>query len=175
MITVARWTGLMVVGLTAVMLTVSVLPVMAADDSPPDPSYGNVYDNPSIDEIICGWGFDCPTTSTYEKQSLNFDANGSLKSGTLLGGSDMDPINGPVGGPIQVASQIVNLLLTTLGLFCLAVTVYGGYIWMMARGNEEEAKRAKDIITGTVMGLFFILASYGITAYVFRSVVNFTN
>lgn len=114
-------------------------------------------------------------TTAYTQQSLNFDTNSSLKNGTQLGGAEVDPVGGLSGGPIVVASQIVNVLLTTLGLFCFAMTVYGGYIWMIARGNEEEVKRAKDIITGTVIGLLFILASYGVTAYVFRSVINFTN
>ena len=69
--------------------------------------------------------------------------------------------------PITVASRIINVVLGIIGVFLLVLLVYGGYIWMNARGNEEEVKKAKRIIQGAIIGLIIILASYGITWYVF--------
>ncbi|MBI2416212.1 MAG: hypothetical protein HYV33_06170 [Candidatus Kerfeldbacteria bacterium] len=110
----------------------------------------------------------------YQTQNLTLDYNKRLENGTQLGAYEVTD-QGPTGGPVVIASQIVNLLLLLLGTFSLCLMFYGGYIWVMSRGNEEQAKRAKDIIIGTVTGLVVILASYSIMSYVFRSIVDITD
>lgn len=77
-------------------------------------------------------------------------------------------------GPLLTAALIVNFLLQLLGAIAIALTVYAGYVWLMARGNADEVKRAKDILAGSAIGLLLILASYSITSYIFRSFVNIT-
>ena len=114
-----------------------------------------------------------PGLAYYTQKTLNFDADSTLHNNTKLGGSDVT-VNGPTDGPVVIASQIVNLLLLTLGLFCIALLIYAGYIWLIARGNKEEAEKAKKIITGTVIGLLVVLTSYGVTEYIFRTIVNAT-
>lgn len=78
------------------------------------------------------------------------------------------------GGPVDIVAQIINMLLGLLGLFSLIMFIYGGYVWMIARGNEDEIGKAKDILTGTVIGLLLILASYSIMNYLFYSFVGLT-
>lgn len=70
----------------------------------------------------------------------------------------------------KVAS-IVNYALSLLGIVFLLLMVYGGYIWMMARGEEGEAKRAKDIITMGVIGLAIVIAAYAITFFVVQRLI----
>ncbi len=70
----------------------------------------------------------------------------------------------------KVAS-IVNYALSLLGIIFLLLMVYGGYIWMMARGDEGEAKRAKDIITMGVIGLAIVIAAYAITFFIVQRLV----
>lgn len=76
--------------------------------------------------------------------------------------------------PYQVASRIINVALGFLGLFALVLIMYGGFIWMNARGNEEEVRKAKKILEGAIIGLVIILASLGISQYVFENLVNVT-
>ncbi len=64
-----------------------------------------------------------------------------------------------IGGIIQAALGIV-------GVVFLALTVYGGYLWMLARGSEEQAKKALEIIKMAVIGLVVVLAAYTITYFV---------
>ncbi|MEK7508918.1 MAG: hypothetical protein AAB568_03650 [Patescibacteria group bacterium] len=70
----------------------------------------------------------------------------------------------------KVAS-IVNYALSLLGIVFLLLMVYGGYIWMMARGEEAEATRAKGIITMGVIGMAIVIAAYAITFFIVQRLV----
>lgn len=107
---------------------------------------------------------------TYINKNLDYYMN-DIRGNTGLGGYD----NVASEGPIVTASRIINFLLLLLGTIALCLTVYAGYLWMMARGNEDDIKKAKDILAGSVVGILLILASYALTNYVFRSFVNITN
>ncbi|EKE01305.1 MAG: hypothetical protein ACD_21C00164G0004 [uncultured bacterium] len=95
----------------------------------------------------------------------------TVQTGSKLGGYE----NVAAEGPLLTAAQIVNLLLTLLGAIAISLTVYAGFIWLLSRGNEEEIKKAKDILAGSAIGLLLILASYSITSYIFREFVEITN
>ncbi len=73
-----------------------------------------------------------------------------------------------------IAINLINVALTLLGTLCVVLLIYGGFIWLWARGNQEEVQRAKDIIQGTIIGLIIVLASYGIVRYVFGTVADIT-
>lgn len=69
-----------------------------------------------------------------------------------------------------VAGQIINFFISLLGILFLALTVYGGYLWMNARGNEQQVEKAKSLITQAVIGLTIVLAAYVITYTVVKYV-----
>ncbi|MEK7508917.1 MAG: hypothetical protein AAB568_03645 [Patescibacteria group bacterium] len=66
----------------------------------------------------------------------------------------------------EVAGRYINGALALLGVVFLVLLVYGGYIWMIARGEEAEVTKAKDTIKMAVIGLIIVLAAYAITYYV---------
>lgn len=108
--------------------------------------------------------------------ATNFNAQSTtvlqtVKNNTKLGGYD----NVAASGPIETVSYIINFLLGLLGTIALALTVYAGFVWLKAQGNEEEVTRAKNILIGSVTGILLVLSSYAIINYVFRSFVNITN
>ncbi|EKE01303.1 MAG: hypothetical protein ACD_21C00164G0002 [uncultured bacterium] len=76
--------------------------------------------------------------------------------------------------PTFVALNLINVALSLLAALCVALLLYAGFLWIWARGNAEEVKKAKDIIVGTVLGLIIVLASLGITQFVFTTVANIT-
>jgi hypothetical protein len=61
---------------------------------------------------------------------------------------------------------IVGAILAFVGVIFFVLMIYGGFLWMMARGNEQEAAKAKDLIVAAVIGLIIVLAAYAITAYI---------
>jgi hypothetical protein len=44
--------------------------------------------------------------------------------------------------------------------------LYGGYLWMTDRGNDDSIKKAKNVIQAAVIGLTIVLISYSITYFV---------
>lgn len=98
-------------------------------------------------------------------------AANSLKNafGTVLektaGGSGAG-YNTAVTGPEGIISLLITTALSFIGVIFLVLAIYGGYIWMIARGNEQEVEKAKNIIQGAVIGLVIVLAAYAISWYV---------
>ena len=90
--------------------------------------------------------------------------------------SNIAPINESVelgdADPIQVATLWINGALTLLGTAFLVLLMYAGFVWMFARGNEEEVKKAQNIIKRSVIGLTIILMSYGISYLIFAMISN---
>lgn len=95
-----------------------------------------------------------------------------------LGGGDYGTLSDTGLGtadPVVVASQIVNVLLRLLGLFCLLLMLYAGFRWIWAKGNEEDITVAKDILRGTIIGLIIIMSSFGVMQWVFYNLAKITN
>ena len=100
----------------------------------------------------------------WSPQDIEFDPGENILRNTGLG-QEM---------PIDLITNIINWALGLLGLLALILLIYGGFIWMLAAGEEEKITKAQDIIKGAVIGLVIILASYGIASYVFNNLVNIT-
>ncbi|MCK5356780.1 MAG: hypothetical protein KAJ48_00160 [Elusimicrobiales bacterium] len=82
-------------------------------------------------------------------------------------GSENDTGPGTVAKDLPAAiGQIVGAILAFVGVLFLGLMIYGGFIWMMARGNESEVEKARELIKSAVVGLVVILAAYAITSYV---------
>ena len=62
--------------------------------------------------------------------------------------------------------RIIGAGLAFVGVIFFILMIYGGFIWMFARGNDQEVAKAKDLITSAVIGLVIILAAYAITYYI---------
>lgn len=90
---------------------------------------------------------------------------GSIQSNTGLGAVY----------PQVIVARIINVAFSLMGVVALVLMIYAGFIWMIARGNEEEVKRAQEILKGAVIGLVILFASYSIGYFVFNNLVNITN
>lgn len=73
--------------------------------------------------------------------------------------------NEPKSLPV-IVGQLIKVFIGLLGIIFLLLTVYGGYLWLMARGSKEEVQKAKDTLTRAVIGLLIVLASYAIASFV---------
>jgi len=65
-----------------------------------------------------------------------------------------------------VAGGIIKIFLSILSIIFIALMLYGGYLWMTARGNQEQVTKAKELITSAVIGLIIVIAAYAITYFV---------
>ena len=74
---------------------------------------------------------------------------------------------GEVSRPQDIVAKIVGYILAMLGVVFLVQIIFAGYGWMLAGGNEEKIKKAKDKITNSVIGLAIVLLAYIVSSAIF--------
>ena len=72
--------------------------------------------------------------------------------------------------PIEIAGTIVEFLLGFLGIIFIVLLMYGGFLRMTAKGVPDKVSTSNKIIGSAIVGVFIILASWIITAFVFDQV-----
>lgn len=72
---------------------------------------------------------------------------------------------------LAIANIIRNLLLY-VGILIVLLVIYSGFLWATARGNEEQIKKAKRILVGSIIGLLIIFAAAGIVDFVLTNVIS---
>ena len=80
----------------------------------------------------------------------------------------------PTGDVLSIVGTVINSLLGLIGGLFLLLTIYGGYTWMTAQGSEDKVKKARNILSGAVIGFIIIFAAYAITQQVINAVANST-
>ncbi len=62
--------------------------------------------------------------------------------------------------------------LTVVGTVFFGLMVYGGFLWMTARGEEDQITRSKETIIAAIIGLAVILAAYAATNFVTNNLIK---
>lgn len=65
--------------------------------------------------------------------------------------------------PETLIGQVIRVIVSFVGVIFLVLMIYGGYMWMTARGNDQQVEKAKNLITAAIIGLIIVLAAYAIT------------
>lgn len=68
-------------------------------------------------------------------------------------------------GIAELAGDIVNSGLSLLGIVFFGIILYGGVLWMIARGDSTTVTKAKDTITHAIIGLAVVAGAYAITEF----------
>lgn len=53
-----------------------------------------------------------------------------------------------------------------MGVIAMLILSYGGYTWMMARGDEQKVEKAKTIITNTIIAVIIVFSAYAIVTLI---------
>jgi len=69
-------------------------------------------------------------------------------------------------GPAEIIGKVVGAGLAFIGILFFILIIYGGFLWMTARGNEQQVTKAKELIIAASIGLVIVLAAYAITVYI---------
>lgn len=62
--------------------------------------------------------------------------------------------------------DVINFLLTFVGIIAVAFIIYAGFLMLTAAGNEEQIESGKKIIIWASVGIIVILFSWVIIAFV---------
>jgi uncharacterized iron-regulated membrane protein len=63
-------------------------------------------------------------------------------------------------------AQLINILLSFVGVVFLVLMIYGGFMWMIDRGNQDKVKKARELIQAAVIGLIIVVSAYAISYFV---------
>jgi len=99
--------------------------------------------------------FAVPVFASYGLESTASAAN--LKN--AAGGGDIPTIIG----------NIIGTALSLISVIFFILMLYGGFLWMTARGDSGQTTKALDTIIAAVIGIVIILGAYALTQFVFNS------
>lgn len=96
---------------------------------------------------------------------LNFvEGSSGSENGISLGKTD----------PRTMIAQLINVVLTLLGIVAVIIVILGGFKWMTAAGNEENVASAKKLLGAGIIGLVIILSAWGISKFLLTELMNAT-
>lgn len=104
------------------------------------------------------------------KDAFKTDADGNedpLDSAASTAGYDTDDANTKFN---TIISTIIKTILSMLGIIFLVLMMYGGFLWMTARGNESQVEKAKNLITSAMIGLGIVVGAYVITVFIISKI-----
>lgn len=67
---------------------------------------------------------------------------------------------------LTTVGTVINVLLGLLGAIAVVLFVYGGSLYLTAMGDPGKTKKAKSILTDTVLAIAILLAAYAIANFV---------
>ncbi len=74
--------------------------------------------------------------------------------------------------PEVIIGQLIKSLIVLMGVIFGVLMVYAGFLWMTARGTEDQIKKSKNILESATIGLVIVVAAYAITTFVVDRVIN---
>lgn len=99
-----------------------------------------------------------------------------IQPGATAGNLDAVGGNSGLGNqPLEeTLGLLISVLLGVLGIIFLVLTIYAGFLWMTAGGDEKQVAKAKNIIITAVIGLVILLSAYAISSFVLDQLISAT-
>lgn len=104
------------------------------------------------------------------------DGDGSGRGGSSSNyGLDQVPNDLPKEDITEVVVRIVRYVIGLVGIILLVMLIYGGVMYMTSAGNEEQAKKAKQVLTYAIIGIVIIAMSFLITQFIVNALTGGSN
>lgn len=71
-----------------------------------------------------------------------------------------------------IIGKLISVILGFSGIVFVLIVVYAGILYLTAQGEEGNIKKAKKLLSSSIIGLIIIVASYAIAAYVIAALVE---
>ncbi len=75
---------------------------------------------------------------------------------------------GQAKDPRAILMTVVQVVLGCVGILFTGYLVYGGFLMLTSRGEEEKVTKGRKILQWGVIGMFVILSAYSIVLFVNR-------
>lgn len=133
--------------ITLSLLALCILPITAS-----------ALSFPSADELF-------PTDAERAEQSVKVNEDGTSSADEINQERTRDVVPLPKGDLFtKIIPQVLRLLLYAMGLVILVVLTYAGIRLVIARGNEEQITKVKELVVQILLGIAIVGAAYGIVS-----------
>jgi cytochrome bd-type quinol oxidase subunit 2 len=75
----------------------------------------------------------------------------------------------------DLIGNFISVILGVVGIIFLVLAVYAGVMYMTAGGDPGKVKKAKEILTQSLIGLIIIVAAYALTQFVVDQIIGATS
>ncbi len=99
---------------------------------------------------------------------------GQTPGGLLDNATDSFPSDTDETTFVATIGLVIRMALSLLGVIFLSLMLYAGFLWMTARGNDQQVEKAIKTIRQAVIGLIIVTSAYSITAFVVPMIVAST-
>lgn len=72
----------------------------------------------------------------------------------------------PTGNIETKIGDVIGLALGFVGTIFFILVIWSGFMWMTAAGNDEQIKKAQEVLKAAVIGLIIIVSAYAITRFI---------
>ncbi|MDD2758575.1 MAG: hypothetical protein PHD72_04410 [Patescibacteria group bacterium] len=76
----------------------------------------------------------------------------------------------PTAQTAETIQKIVSTVLGFVAIVFFGMTLYGGFVWLTARGKEDKVELAKNVLEAAIIGLIIVSASYAISSFVLNRI-----
>lgn len=83
---------------------------------------------------------------------------GLTEVGEVYGGTEPQDVR-------IIVLKIIRIALSFIGLIFFGLTIFAGFQYMTAAGNQDQTKKALALLKNAIIGLIIILMSWAITQY----------
>ncbi len=117
------------------------------------------------------------STAPFACVATGGGGGGSLSGG---GGGNTLTVNEKIKNPIKVntfsafVELVISSAVTILMPFVVLAFVYSGFLFVLAQGNQEKLKEAKEAIKWSIVGAFILLGAHGFAKIIGSTVSTIT-
>ncbi len=71
-----------------------------------------------------------------------------------------------------IIGNLIAAMLALTGIIFLVIMVYAGMLYMTAAGEEGKVKKAKSMLTTSVIGILIVVTAYAVTTYLVQALTT---
>ena len=79
---------------------------------------------------------------------------------------------GGAGGLTGTIASLIRTAMGFLGIIAVIITLYGGFLWMTAAGNDDKVKQARKVMMSGFIGLVIVVAAFTLATFVITQLTN---
>lgn len=95
--------------------------------------------------------------------------DGTAAGEAMCGVSQIDSSGTTSTTVYDTVKTIINVLLFVVGIIAVVMIIWGGISYVLSSGAADKAKKARDTIVYSVVGLIVAITAYAIVQFVFSS------